>query len=84
VVVNVSDLAICRIRMSGGIDGYAKIDNPLKGNPFVHCPLFVQPGNGPHGISYGPRADDAKVWTSAKSIEFHSFHFRGMTCSVMP
>lgn len=40
VEVDLSNLAHCRIRISGTIDGYVKIGNPLDGNPFVHCPTF--------------------------------------------
>jgi hypothetical protein len=40
VVVDVGNLAACRIRFSGRIDGYSKTGNPLEGNPFVHCPTF--------------------------------------------
>src|SRR6266571_198451 len=40
VIIDVSNLAHCRIRMSGRIDGYVKVGNPLEGNPFVHCPTF--------------------------------------------
>lgn len=40
VVVDVSNLAACRIRISGRIDSYVKIGDPTAGNPFVHCPTF--------------------------------------------
>jgi hypothetical protein len=40
VVVDVSNLSRCRIRVAGRIDGYVKVGNPLGGNPFVHCPDF--------------------------------------------
>jgi hypothetical protein len=39
-VIDVSNLARCRIRVSGRIDAYVKVGNPLEGNPFVHCPSF--------------------------------------------
>jgi hypothetical protein len=39
-VIDIGNLAACRIRLSGRIDGYAKVGNPLEGNPFVHCPAF--------------------------------------------
>jgi hypothetical protein len=39
-VINLSNLANCRIRVSGRIDSYVKVGNPLEGNPFVHCPTF--------------------------------------------
>lgn len=38
--IDVSNLAHCRIRVAGTIDGYVKVGNPLHGNPFVHCPSF--------------------------------------------
>jgi len=40
VVIDVSDLAHCRIRIQGRIDSYVKVGDPLAGNPFVHCPTF--------------------------------------------
>jgi hypothetical protein len=40
VEIDVSNLAHCTIRVSGTIDGYVKVGNPLEGNPFVHCPTF--------------------------------------------
>jgi hypothetical protein len=40
VEIDVSNLAACRIRVSGRIDGYVKVGDPLAGNPFVHCPTF--------------------------------------------
>jgi hypothetical protein len=40
VEVDVSNLARCRIRVHGTIDGYVKVGNPLDGNPFPHCPEF--------------------------------------------
>jgi hypothetical protein len=40
VVIDIGDLASCRIRLAGRIDGYSKTGNPLEGNPFVHCPSF--------------------------------------------
>jgi hypothetical protein len=40
VEIDISNLAQCRIRLSGRIDGYVKVGNPLDGNPFVHCPTF--------------------------------------------
>lgn len=38
--LDISQLARCRIRIQGTIDGYVKVGNPLHGNPFVHCPTF--------------------------------------------
>jgi hypothetical protein len=40
IELDVSNLAHCRIRIEGTIDGYVKVGNPLDGNPFVHCPEF--------------------------------------------
>ena len=39
-IVDIGNLANCRIRVAGKIDGYSKTGNPLEGNPFVHCPTF--------------------------------------------
>jgi len=39
--IDLSQLASCRIRVEGTIDGYVKVGDPLKGNPFVHCPTFT-------------------------------------------
>jgi len=40
IEIDVSQLAHCKIKVSGTIDGYVKVGNPLKGNPFSHCPEF--------------------------------------------
>ena len=40
MVVDVSNLARCRIRIQGRIDSYVKVGDPTAGNPFVHCPTF--------------------------------------------
>lgn len=40
VEIDVSNLASSTITVSGTIDGYVKVGNPLDGNPFVHCPEF--------------------------------------------
>ena len=40
IELDVSHLATARIRVAGTIDGYVKVGDPLKGNPFVHCPEF--------------------------------------------
>ncbi len=40
VVIDIDKLENCRIRVSGRIDGYVKVGDPLAGNPFVHCPTF--------------------------------------------
>jgi len=38
--IDISNLEHCTVRISGTIDGYVKVGNPLDGNPFVHCPEF--------------------------------------------
>ncbi len=38
--IDISNLENARLRVSGTIDGYVKVGNPLDGNPFVHCPEF--------------------------------------------
>jgi hypothetical protein len=40
IEIDVSHLKTARIRVEGTIDGYVKVGDPLKGNPFVHCPTF--------------------------------------------
>ena len=40
MVIDVSNLAHCRIRIAGRIDSYVKVGDPTAGNPFVHCPTF--------------------------------------------
>ena len=40
LVVDVSNLAQCRLRIQGRIDSYVKVGDPTAGNPFVHCPTF--------------------------------------------
>lgn len=40
IELDISNLANCRIVIEGTIDGYVKVGDPLKGNPFVHCPEF--------------------------------------------
>lgn len=40
IEVEIGGLEACRIRLSGRIDGYVKVGDPLAGNPFVHCPDF--------------------------------------------
>ncbi len=40
VEIDIDNLANCRIRLSGRIDSYVKVGDPLAGNPFVHCPSF--------------------------------------------
>lgn len=38
--IDIDNLAHSTIKIEGSIDGYVKIGDPLKGNPFVHCPTF--------------------------------------------
>jgi hypothetical protein len=40
IEIDVSHLKSAKIRVEGTIDGYVKVGDPLKGNPFVHCPTF--------------------------------------------
>ena len=40
IELDVSHLETAQIRIEGTIDGYVKVGDPLKGNPFVHCPTF--------------------------------------------
>lgn len=40
IEIDVSNLETAMIRVEGTIDGYVKVGDPLKGNPFVHCPSF--------------------------------------------
>ena len=40
IEIDVSQLAIAKIHVEGTIDGYVKVGDPLKGNPFAHCPTF--------------------------------------------
>ncbi len=40
IEMDVSHLETARIVIEGTIDGYVKVGDPLKGNPFVHCPTF--------------------------------------------
>jgi hypothetical protein len=41
IEIDVSHLKTAKIRVEGTIDGYVKVGDPLKGNPFVHCPKFA-------------------------------------------
>ena len=41
IEIDVSHLKTAIIRVEGSIDGYVKVGDPLKGNPFVHCPTFA-------------------------------------------
>lgn len=40
IEIDLNNLANARIRVSGTIDGYVKVGNPLDGNPWAHCPAF--------------------------------------------
>lgn len=39
--LDVTHLESAHIKIEGTIDGYVKVGDPLKGNPFVHCPTFT-------------------------------------------
>ena len=39
-IIDIGNLAACRIRVAGQIGSYTKVGNPLERNPFVHCPEF--------------------------------------------
>jgi len=41
IEIDVSHLKTAKIKIEGTIDGYVKVGDPLKGNPFVHCPTFT-------------------------------------------
>ncbi len=38
---DISHLETASIKIEGTIDGYVKVGDPTKGNPFVHCPSFT-------------------------------------------
>ncbi len=40
IEIDVSNLSESVLKVEGTIDGYVKVGDPLKGNPFVHCPTF--------------------------------------------
>lgn len=40
IELDISHLSTAVIRIEGTIDGYVKVGDPTKGNPFVHCPTF--------------------------------------------
>lgn len=40
IEIDVSHLASAVIRVEGTIEGYVKVGDPVKENPFVHCPAF--------------------------------------------
>lgn len=58
VEIDVSGLANCRIRVEGTIDGYVKVGDPLKGNPFAHCPTFAWEINGADLMEAGRMRND--------------------------
>ncbi|WP_088347575.1 MULTISPECIES: hypothetical protein [Rhodomicrobium] len=41
IELDVSGLGGARISVEGTIDGYVKVGDPAKGNPFAHCPSFA-------------------------------------------
>lgn len=53
IEIDVSNLAHCRIRLTGTIDGYVKVGNPLDGNPWVHCPSFDWIVSGAELLEHG-------------------------------
>ena len=53
IEIDVSHLATAMIRVEGTIDGYVKVGDPLKGNPFVHCPNFVWEISGKELLEQG-------------------------------
>ena len=53
VEMDISNLAHCTIQVSGTIDGYVKVGNPLDGNPFVHCPEFNFEIHGAELLEHG-------------------------------
>lgn len=53
VEIDMSNLAHSTIKVSGTIDGYVKVGNPLDGNPFVHCPTFELEVSGAELLAHG-------------------------------
>jgi len=53
IEIDVSNLAHCRIRLAGTIDGYVKVGNPLDRNPWVHCPNFDWEVSGAELLEHG-------------------------------
>jgi hypothetical protein len=53
VDMDISNLAHCTISVQGTIDGYVKVGDPLKGNPFVHCPSFSWEVSGAELLATG-------------------------------
>jgi hypothetical protein len=53
IEIDMSHLADCTITVEGTIDGYVKVGDPLKGNPFLHCPSFKWEFKGKDLIEQG-------------------------------
>lgn len=58
IEIDVSDLARATLRVEGTIDGYVKVGDPLKGNPFVHCPTFKWEISGRDLLEHGRLRED--------------------------
>lgn len=58
IEIDVSDLAHATLRVEGTIDGYVKVGDPLKGNPFVHCPTFKWEISGRELLEHGRLRED--------------------------
>lgn len=53
IELDIADLANATVRVEGTIDGYVKIGDPLKRNPFVHCPTFAWEIGGSDLLQHG-------------------------------
>jgi len=58
IELDVSQLATAKIRVEGTIDAYVKVGDPLKGNPFVHCPTFSWELTGAELLAQGRMSED--------------------------
>ena len=58
IELDVSLLATAKIRVEGTIDAYVKVGDPLKGNPFVHCPTFSWELTGAELLAQGRLTKD--------------------------
>ncbi len=58
IEIEMSNLAACKIKVEGTIDGYVKVGNPLDGNPFVHCPTFCWEFTGEELMQHGELRND--------------------------
>jgi len=58
IEMDISHLANAKIRVEGTIDGYVKVGDPLKGNPFVHCPTFEWETTGKDLLETGRLRND--------------------------